>query len=61
MNVDLNQTDSMSSDFSCEMHMKKLEAFCSTCMRLLCIDCIIEKAENHKGHEIASIELSAIK
>jgi len=38
----------------CETHKKKIEAFCDLDKKMLCIDCILN--ENHKNHEILSIE-----
>ena len=45
---------------SCEVHGKRLEAFCSTCMQLLCIDCLIQNNDQHKTHEILSIEKASL-
>lgn len=38
----------------CETHKKKIEAFCDLDKKVLCIDCILN--ENHKSHEILSVE-----
>ena len=34
---------------------KQLEAFCSTCRTLLCVDCLIQ-TDAHRGHDISSID-----
>jgi hypothetical protein len=38
----------------CVSHSKKIEAFCHLDKKVLCIDCILN--ENHKTHEIVSVE-----
>jgi hypothetical protein len=44
----------------CLQHAKKLEAFCHTCLQLLCIDCIIQKSQSEHGkHDISSVEEAA--
>ena len=43
----------------CDSHNKKLEAFCEVDKKLLCIDCILN--ENHKNHEILSLEKACQK
>jgi len=43
----------------CSAHSKKLEAFCDQDKKLLCIDCILN--ENHKQHEIMSLEKASAK
>ena len=43
----------------CESHNKKIEAFCDLDKKILCIDCILN--ENHKNHEILSIEKASNK
>ena len=43
----------------CDSHNKKLEAFCDLDKKLLCIDCILN--ENHKTHEILSLEKASLK
>jgi len=43
----------------CETHNKKIEAFCDLDKKVLCIDCILN--ENHKSHEILSIEKACQK
>lgn len=43
----------------CEAHDKKIEAFCDLDKKLLCIDCILN--ENHKSHEILSLEKASAK
>ncbi len=43
----------------CDAHSKKLEAFCDLEKKLLCIDCILN--ENHKTHEILSLEKASQK
>jgi len=43
----------------CQIHNKKLEAFCMTDNSLLCIDCIL--LDGHKSHEIATIGDAAEK
>lgn len=43
----------------CENHNKKIEAFCDLDKKLLCIDCILN--ENHKTHEILSLEKACSK
>lgn len=43
----------------CEAHDKKIEAFCDLDKKLLCIDCILN--ENHKNHEILSLEKACTK
>ena len=45
----------------CLAHAKKLEAFCHTCLCLLCIDCIIQKSGSEHGkHDISSVEEAAL-
>jgi len=41
----------------CNSHSKKIEAFCLRDRAILCIDCIL--SEEHKGHEINSIQKAA--
>jgi hypothetical protein len=43
----------------CENHGKKIEAFCDLDKKILCIDCILN--ENHKNHEILSIDKACYK
>ena len=43
----------------CEEHGKKIEAFCDQDKKVLCIDCILE--QNHKNHEILSVEKAVQK
>ena len=43
----------------CESHNKKVEAFCDLDKKILCIDCILN--ENHKSHEILSLEKAGVK
>mmetsp|Transcript_17830 Transcript_17830/g.12787 ORF Transcript_17830/g.12787 Transcript_17830/m.12787 type:complete len:105 (+) Transcript_17830:271-585(+) len=43
----------------CDSHGKKIEAFCDLDKKVLCIDCILN--ENHKSHEILSVEKACQK
>ena len=47
-------TESVVSEqgMKCEQHAKKLEAFCSDCRHLVCIDCIL--GNSHRKHNIVS-------
>jgi len=46
-----NQT---SAQPKCRAHThKKVEAFCETCLQVLCIDCILK--QGHKNHEMLSL------
>ena len=38
----------------CELHNKKIEAYCKVDFDLVCIDCIL--SENHKDHKLVSIQ-----
>lgn len=43
----------------CQIHSKKLEAFCEKDLQVLCIDCIL--SEQHKSHEIISVQKAVDK
>ena len=38
----------------CEAHSKKLEAFCDSDKKMICIECIL--LENHRNHDIIGLE-----
>ena len=48
-----------SYEVQCEIHSKKLEAFCEDDRTLLCIDCIL--LDGHKAHDISPIPQSSEK
>ena len=44
----------------CATHQERqIEAFCQDCLETLCIDCIL--TQNHKNHEIVSVDIGAEK